>query len=69
MSDNGSLYERPIFLSKRQLRAISKGGMITIRRKKSILRLAPKGYSDEKAQIRMQIDKLKDKLKRIKKGD
>jgi len=69
MSDNGSLYKRPIYLSKIQLRAISRGNMITIRRNKSMLRLAPKGYSDEKAQIRMQIDKLKYKLKRIKKGE
>jgi hypothetical protein len=64
MSDNGSLYERPIFLSKRQLRKITKGSMITIRRKKHILQLAPKGYTDENAKIKMQIEKLKEKLKK-----
>lgn len=61
----GSLYIKPIFISKRQHKLIGKGKMITISRQQYTLNIALKGYSDEKAKIKTQIEKLKAKLKEI----
>jgi len=65
--NKGELYIKPIMISKIQYRAIGKGKMISISRQGYTLKVALKGYSDEKSKVKAQMEKLKDKLKQLNK--
>lgn len=62
------LYNRPILLTKHQLRRIQAGQMVEVKRKKKVLKVAMKGYTDKRAVLLAKIAKLKEELKKIKWG-
>ena len=61
----GSLYIRPIFITKKQLRKLNQKQMISVSRQGYTLNIALKGYSDKRADLETKILKLKNQLKKL----
>jgi len=59
------LYVRPILLSKSQLKYISKGELVCIRRNKQTLYVGKKGYSNKKARLLEERDSINLQLKAL----
>lgn len=56
------IYRRPILLSKKQLKKIRGGELITVKRNGCLLHVGQKGYSSAKARLKQQIQGLREKL-------
>jgi len=65
-TSKGSLYIRPIFLSKRQYSNIGKGKLVIISRQKYKLQIALKGYYSKELKIETKIAKLQAELAALK---
>ena len=61
------LYVRPILLSTSQLKHIGKGELVCIRRSKQTLYVGKKGYSNKKARLLEEKDRINMQLKALDK--